>query len=144
MAPRSEPAGVQLEWPLVGRGGELEQVSRALARDDLSGVVLYGPGGVGKTRLASECLALGDQAGFATARAVATRASRSITLGALAPLLPDFGDRTFNLLGAARRRWPPGPAIDRCCCSSTTATCSTRSRRRCCCRSPPSGRCSCW
>ncbi|MEZ5143680.1 MAG: LuxR C-terminal-related transcriptional regulator [Acidimicrobiales bacterium] len=93
---------MQLEWPLVGRSRELERVAQALARDDVSGVVLYGPGGVGKTRLAAECLELGDKAGFATARAVATRASQDITLGALAPLLPDVGDRTFNLLGAAR------------------------------------------
>jgi DNA-binding CsgD family transcriptional regulator len=90
------------EWPLVGRSAELDQVAAALARPDCSGVVLIGSGGVGKTRLANECQALAEQSGFSTARAVATRSTAGITLGALAPLLPDLGDKTINLLGAAR------------------------------------------
>ncbi len=90
------------DWPLVGRATELDRVASALARSDCSGVVLIGPGGVGKTRLASECQALAEQSGFSTARVVATRSTAGITLGALAPLLPDFGDRSINLLGAAR------------------------------------------
>ena len=93
---------LDLDWPLVGRAAELDRVAGALARPDCSGVVLTGEGGVGKTRLANECLGLAEQSGFATARAVATRSTASITLGALAPLLPDLGDRSLNLLGAAR------------------------------------------
>lgn len=93
---------LDLDWPLVGRANELDRVASALARPECSGVVLTGPGGVGKTRLANECLALAEQSGFATARAVATRSTATITLGALAPLLPDLGDKSLNLLGAAR------------------------------------------
>lgn len=93
---------MQLEWPLVGRSADLDRVAAALGRADCSGVVFIGPGGVGKTRLANECLALAEQSGFSTAKAVATRSTSTITLGALAPLLPDLGDRTINLLVAAR------------------------------------------
>ncbi len=65
-------------------------------------MVLIGPGGVGKTRVATECLTLAETSGFSTARAVATRSTSTIPLGALAPLLPHLGDKTVNLLVAAR------------------------------------------
>lgn len=93
---------MQLDWPLVGRAADLDRVAAALGNPDCSGVVFIGQGGVGKTRLANECLALAEQTGFSTAKAVATRSTASITLGALAPLLPDLGDKALNLLGAAR------------------------------------------
>ncbi len=76
------------DWPLVGREGELAYVARVLNRADSTGIVLVGPPGVGKTRLATECLRLGAESGFATQRVVASRAASAIPFGALAPLLP--------------------------------------------------------
>lgn len=55
---------------------------------DSPGVMIAGPAGVGKTRLALEGLRLAEAAGMATARVTATRAAASLPLGALAPLLP--------------------------------------------------------
>ena len=75
-------------WPLVGRRSELDAVEAALSRPGLGGVVFSGAAGVGKTRLATECLRLGEAAGFVTASALATRAAATIPLAALAPLLP--------------------------------------------------------
>lgn len=77
-------------------------MTSALASPDRAGAVLIGPGGVGKTRLAAECLDRGRAAGYAVARVAATRSASGIALGALAPLLPDLGERSVNLLGAAR------------------------------------------
>jgi DNA-binding CsgD family transcriptional regulator/tetratricopeptide (TPR) repeat protein len=94
---------VQLEWPLVGRDRDLGQIATLLRDGTTGGVVLIGPGGVGKTRLATECLVLAERDGFATARAVATRASSHITLGALAPLLPNLGEGSINFLNTARQ-----------------------------------------
>ncbi len=90
------------EWALVGRRSELSAVAAALADPLVAGVVLVGEGGVGKTRLATECLRLGEEAGYATARVMATRSAADIPLGALAPLLPELGGHAVNLLGAAR------------------------------------------
>ena len=75
-------------WPLVGRQQALDRVRTELRRTDISGLVLVGPPGVGKTRLAMECRAVGESSGLATALAVGSRAAAEIPLGALAPLLP--------------------------------------------------------
>ncbi|HTJ76708.1 MAG TPA: LuxR C-terminal-related transcriptional regulator [Acidimicrobiales bacterium] len=75
-------------WPLVGRSHELEFFGDVLAGGERSAVVLTGRAGVGKTRLALECLAIAETRGMATAFVRATAAARSLPLGALAPVLP--------------------------------------------------------
>lgn len=75
------------DWPLVGRARELQALRDLLEEGPPPAVVLAGPLGVGKTRLAHECLALAGASGMATARAVATHAASRIPFGALAPLL---------------------------------------------------------
>jgi len=71
----------------VGRAAELADVADAM---DLGagGVLFAGPAGVGKTRLATECLALAEDRKWSTAVVRANRAAASIPYGAFAPLLP--------------------------------------------------------
>ncbi|HEX3622852.1 MAG TPA: LuxR C-terminal-related transcriptional regulator [Acidimicrobiales bacterium] len=78
-------------WALVGRRRELERFRDVLAAGERSAVVLAGPEGVGKTRLAAECLGIAEGRGMATARVKASHTARSLPLGALAPLLPPHG-----------------------------------------------------
>ncbi|MCU1379267.1 MAG: transcriptional regulator, LuxR family, partial [Acidimicrobiales bacterium] len=52
------------------------------------GVVLAGAAGVGKTRLALECLGLAEGAGLVTVRVTASRSAAGLPFGAVAPLLP--------------------------------------------------------
>lgn len=75
-------------WPLVGREPELELISDTLRDRDVHGVVIAGAGGVGKTRLANEALALGRRVGFNTLSIQATRASADVPLGVFAFHLP--------------------------------------------------------
>ena len=94
--PRSGPP---LQWPLVGRHQELELFSDTLIDPRAHGFVIHGPPGVGKTRLADQCLALADQAGRNVARATATEGSCEVPLGALAHLLPaGLGDERCDLV----------------------------------------------
>lgn len=86
------------EWPFIGRADEFELLRSLLTGRQRSGAVLTGPAGVGKTRLAVECLAMAKRAGMATARATASRSAASIPFGALAGAIrgngqpPDVGD----------------------------------------------------
>ena len=73
-------------WPLVGRDREVAEVCAAF-RAGRSVVVVTGEAGIGKTRLARECLGRLAEEGTATAWAVAGAAAQSISLGALAPWL---------------------------------------------------------
>ncbi|GAA0612074.1 LuxR family transcriptional regulator [Sporichthya brevicatena] len=75
------------EWPLVGRASELRRLQQLLADHTAAGVVLAGPVGAGKTRLATEILRLAEMSGAATARATATRSASTVPFGALAALL---------------------------------------------------------
>ncbi|MEV2270242.1 AAA family ATPase [Nonomuraea africana] len=75
-------------WPFAGRRQELEDLVR-LARDPTAqGVVIAGPAGVGKSRLADEVLTHFHAAKVALVRIRATKAASSIPNGALADLIP--------------------------------------------------------
>jgi DNA-binding CsgD family transcriptional regulator len=74
-------------WPLVGRMGELRHL-RELLLDRGRSVVIAGPAGVGKTRLALECLEMAERAGWSAVRIAATRAASGVPLGAFATFLP--------------------------------------------------------
>ena len=75
-------------WPLTGRSAQLEELGRHYRDPARAGVVLHGPAGVGKTRLAEEALRLAERGGRAVSRAVGHPAMHEIPLGALAHLLP--------------------------------------------------------
>ena len=75
------------DWPLVGRAAELHRLHDLVAGSDSPGVMIAGPAGVGKTRLALEALRLAEAAGMGTARVTATRAAAALPFGALAPLI---------------------------------------------------------
>ncbi|WP_416980127.1 LuxR C-terminal-related transcriptional regulator [Streptomyces sp. T028] len=78
------PAGtLRLPWPFTGREEELELVRRSLAAGR-PGIVLTGPAGCGRTRLAAEALR-----GTDCARAAGTPGTRGTAFAAFAPLLPE-------------------------------------------------------
>jgi ATP/maltotriose-dependent transcriptional regulator MalT len=74
-------------WPLVGRAGQLSRVIGAMD-GDAAGALLAGPAGVGKTRLAFECVTVAADRGYATAHVRANRSTATIPYGAFAGLLP--------------------------------------------------------
>ncbi|WP_036472426.1 helix-turn-helix transcriptional regulator [Mycobacterium triplex] len=91
------------QWPFVGRGPVLEQL-RTLLFDERRPVLLAGPAGVGKTRLAVELLACARQQGLPTVHITATRAAGEIPFGALAgPLFDD--DEPLPMPPSARAEW---------------------------------------
>ena len=57
-------------WPLTGRSAQLEELGRHYRDPARAGVVLHGPAGVGKTRLAEEALHLAERGGRQVERAV--------------------------------------------------------------------------
>lgn len=85
---RRGAAGPVEQWPLIGRETEIDLLARALRAPSGGSVVLVGPPGVGKTRLAMEAIDLATVRGRVCVRAVASRAAATIPLGALAPILP--------------------------------------------------------
>ncbi|NWF24739.1 AAA family ATPase [Streptomyces sp. PKU-EA00015] len=89
-------------WPLVGREDQMKEFDQVLQDARSTGFLLFGPAGVGKSRLAEECLGRAAEAGHRTGRAVATDAAASVSLGALAHLLPHGIDLSDPVSGFAR------------------------------------------
>jgi ATP/maltotriose-dependent transcriptional regulator MalT len=79
---------VPVTWPLVGRDEELELIEQAFDRPGISGVVLAGQAGVGKTRLAREAVAVAERRGISPLWTGATQAGRFIPFGALVHWFP--------------------------------------------------------
>ena len=77
---------VGLSWPLVGRAGELGRVAAARA-EGRPGVVVHGPAGLGKSRLAREALAEAERDRALTGWVQATRSAAAVPLGAFAAVI---------------------------------------------------------
>jgi DNA-binding CsgD family transcriptional regulator len=90
-----------LSWPLVGRDEELGRLGGAMDAG-AAGVVLVGPPGVGKTRLASESVTLAAARGWAHAVVRANRSAATIPFGAFAPLLPALEGASEGQVDALR------------------------------------------
>lgn len=73
-------------WPLIGRVQELEVITSVLAPSGADrGVVIAGPAGVGKSRLAHDAVAAAAAQGWVVRCVVGTLSGRAIPLGAFAP-----------------------------------------------------------
>ncbi|MCF6736831.1 LuxR C-terminal-related transcriptional regulator [Blastococcus sp. KM273129] len=102
-------------WPLTGRDEELREVAAAL-RPGAVGIVVAGPPGVGKTRLAREALAAPGHRGTTVVWAHGSLAARPYPLGAFAGLLDvpagDAGELVGRALDALARQPRPVLAVD--------------------------------
>jgi len=75
-------------WPFVGRDEQLRFIAAGYHDASVSGVVVVGDAGFGKTRLAREALARLAALGRRTEWVTATRSAAAIPLGAVSHLLP--------------------------------------------------------
>lgn len=71
-------------WPLVGRAREMRLIQAAISDPALSGVVICGPSGVGKSRVGREALNAAASSGREVRWVVGTTCGRALPLGALA------------------------------------------------------------
>jgi DNA-binding CsgD family transcriptional regulator len=75
---------VRLAWPLTGRTEEIRAIEAAITTPDLSGIVVFGGAGVGKSRIAREALAAAAANRCEIRWAVGTSSAKALPLGALA------------------------------------------------------------
>jgi DNA-binding CsgD family transcriptional regulator len=73
---------VRFAWPLTGRGEELGTIDAAISAPDVSGIVVCGAAGVGKSRIAREALSHAASRGLETRWAIGTSSARTLPLGA--------------------------------------------------------------
>ncbi|MET7565671.1 LuxR C-terminal-related transcriptional regulator [Streptomyces sp. NPDC005479] len=101
-------------WPLVGREAQLEEFATAWKDRRCRSVLVCGSAGVGKSRLAEECLFRAVREGWKAGRVTATAAAASVPLGAIAHLIPAGVDLSEPVKGfAAIARELVGPQGDR-------------------------------
>lgn len=71
-----------LTWPLTGRSAEMGAIDAAIAAPDVAGIVVSGPAGVGKSRIAREALSAAVARGCHGHWAVGTSSAKVVPLGA--------------------------------------------------------------
>lgn len=84
---------MQRQWPLAGRKSELQLIAGVLGGDTERGMIIGGPAGVGKSRLAHEVGDAMAARGWTVRRIACTATGRSIPLGAFAQWV-DGGGQT--------------------------------------------------
>jgi DNA-binding CsgD family transcriptional regulator len=71
-----------LSWPFAGRSEEMRAIEAAISPSDVSGIVVRGATGVGKSRLAREALSAAVLRGCESRWAIGTSSARTLPLGA--------------------------------------------------------------
>lgn len=95
---RSYASGVRLSWPLIGRTEEMRTIEAAISSSAVSGILVCGAPGVGKSRISREALAAAASQGCETRWTVGTASARAIPLGAFTAWAPTGVTDTFQLL----------------------------------------------
>jgi DNA-binding CsgD family transcriptional regulator len=101
---------VRLSWPLVGRSEEMRTIEAAVVASGVSGVVIRGAAGVGKSRIAREALSAAVSHGCAGRWVVGTSAARSIPLGAFTAWAQPGVTDTHQLLGGVMESLTAAPS----------------------------------
>ncbi|HVQ53475.1 MAG TPA: AAA family ATPase, partial [Mycobacterium sp.] len=73
---------MRLSWPLTGRSEEMGAIEAAIVASDVSGIVVSGAAGVGKSRIAREAVSAAVSRGCEGRWAVGTSSARTVPLGA--------------------------------------------------------------
>ncbi|WP_113964632.1 LuxR C-terminal-related transcriptional regulator [Mycobacterium shimoidei] len=89
---------MRLSWPLIGRSQEMRAIETALCASDVSGIVVHGAAGVGKSRIVREALSVAESRGYETRWAVGTSSARTVPLGAFTAWAPSDVSDTVKLL----------------------------------------------
>ena len=89
---------MRMRWPLIGRSEEMRAIQSAISASDVSGMVVYGAAGVGKSRIAREALSAAESHGCEGRLAVGTSLARAIPLGVLSAWAPSGVTDTVQLL----------------------------------------------
>jgi DNA-binding CsgD family transcriptional regulator len=89
---------VRLSWPLIGRTREMRAVEAVISTSTVSGILVCGPAGVGKSRIAREALSTAAAQGWETRWTVGTSSAREIPLAAFSAWAPSGVTDTFQLL----------------------------------------------
>jgi DNA-binding CsgD family transcriptional regulator len=101
---------MRLSWPLTGRSEEMRAIEAAILASDVSGIVIAGPAGVGKSRIAREALSAAASQGYESRWAVGTTAARTIPLGAFTVWAPSGVTETVQLVHGAIESLTAAPA----------------------------------
>src|ERR1700744_2088046 len=96
--PPSYAAGMRIRWPLIGRSEEMQAIQAAISASDVSGIVVYGAAGVGKSRIAREALLAAESHGCEGRLVVGTSSARAVPLGVLSAWAPSGVTDTVQLL----------------------------------------------
>ena len=89
---------MRMRWPLIGRSEEMQAIQAAISASDVSGIVVYGAAGVGKSRIAREALSAAEAHGHEGRLAVGASSARAIPLGVLSAWAPSGVTDTVQLL----------------------------------------------
>jgi DNA-binding CsgD family transcriptional regulator len=89
---------VRLTWPLIGRSEEMQTVEAAISAPDLSGIVVCGAAGVGKSRIVREALSAVKAHRYECRWAVGTTSAQKLPLGAFASWTETTGSDRLQLV----------------------------------------------
>jgi DNA-binding CsgD family transcriptional regulator len=89
---------MRLSWPLTGRTEEMRAIEAAFSDTDVAGILVCGPAGVGKSRVAREALSGAASHGWETRWTVGTSSARAIPLGAFTAWAPSEVTDTVQLV----------------------------------------------